>query len=172
MNQNKFPTECEEYEKIDCLTIQKDYDGLLAYLKIVEAFSESHSTPEYAPIFYCLGTANSTLAGHFKAEGANQDANKYRKQSLYYQRKALSMLEQFNDNDTLLLCAYTNYANDLDACGRVIEALRFYRKVISLNPRFGMAIGNYGRVLSSYANLVNDSGHYCELNYIAMLIKP
>ncbi|MDE6567637.1 MAG: hypothetical protein K2K70_07895 [Lachnospiraceae bacterium] len=168
MNQNKFPIECEEYEKeIDRLTIQKDYDGLLAYLKKVEVFSESHSTPEYAPIFYCLGTANSTLAGHFKAEGASQDANKYRKQSLYYQRKTLSMLDQFDNSNALLLCACTNYANDLDACGRVIEALRFYRKAISLNPRFGMAIGNYGRALSSYANLVNDSGHYCELHCYA-----
>ena len=117
MNQNKFPIECEEYEKeIDRLTIQKDYDGLLAYLKKVEAFSESHSTPEYAPIFYCLGTANSILAGHFKAEGATQDANKYRKQSLYYQRKTLSMLEQFNDNDTLLLCAYTRACLENKSC--------------------------------------------------------
>ena len=168
MNQNIFPTECEEYEKeIDRLTIQKDYNGLLAYLKKVEVFSEFHNTPEYAPIFYCLGTANSTLADHFKTEGASQDANRYRKQSLYYQRKALSMLEQFDDNDTLLLCAYTNYANDLDACGRVIEALKFYRKAISLNPRFGMAIGNYGRALNSYANLVNDPGHYYELHCYA-----
>lgn len=168
MNQGKFPIECEKYGKeIDRLTIQKDYNGLLAYLKKVEVFSESHNTPEYAPIFYYLGTANSTLAGHFKTEGVSQDANKYRKQSLYYQRKALSMLEQFDNNDTLLLCAHTNYANDLDACGRLIEALRFYRKVISLNPRFGMAIGNYGRVLNSYANLVNDPGHYCELHCYA-----
>lgn len=168
MNQNKFSTECEEYEKeIDRLTIQKNYEGLLAYLKKVEAFSESHSTPEYTPIFYCLGTANSTLAGHFKTEGALQDANRYRKQALYYQRKALSMLEKFDDNGTLLLCAYTNYANDLDACGRVIEALKFYREAISLNPKFGMAIGNYGRALSSYANLVNDPGHYYELHCYA-----
>ena len=168
MDQNKFPIECEEYEKeIDRLTIQRDYDGLLTFLEKIEAFSETHSTPEYAPIFYCLGTANSTLAGHFKAQGASQDANMYRKKSLYYQRKTLSMLEQFDDNGPLLFCAWTNYANDLDACGRMIEALRFYRKVISLNSRFGLAIGNYGRVLNSYANLVNDSGHYCELHCYA-----
>lgn len=48
-----------------------------------------------------------------------------------------------------------------------MRLLKFYRKAISLNPRFGMAIGNYGRALNSYANLVNDPGHYYELHCYA-----
>lgn len=169
MNCISFPPECEEYGKeIDRLTIKKDYNGLLKYLVKVESFSSKHNTPEYAPVFYYLGTANGILADYQqKSGGADSDIIKHRKQSLYYMRKSLSLLEQFGENQALLLCIYTNYANELDACGRVIEALRIYRKAISLNPAFGMAVGNYGRALNFYANLVNDPGHYRELHCYA-----
>lgn len=82
-------------------------------------------------------------------------------------RKALALLEQMNDSSTLLLPVYNNYANELDACSRVIEALRVFCTAMKLDPTFGMAIGNYGRVLNTYANMVNDEGHYRELHCYA-----
>ena len=169
MKQTIFSPECEEYGKeVDRLIDKEDYDGLIKYLIQIEEFSSTHCATEYAPIFYYLGTANSALANHFqKTGGAEQDVVRYRKQALFYQRQALSFLERIDKHETLLLLIYTNYANDLDACGRVIEALRIYRKAISINPSFGMAIGNYGRALTFYANTVNDPGHRSNLHRYA-----
>ena len=59
------------------------------------------------------------------------------------------LLKECEKCETLLLLIYTNYANSLDACGRVIEALRIYREAIEINPSFGMALGNYGRAYST-----------------------
>ena len=73
-------------------------------------------------------------------------------------------MESGDDNHVILLPIYTNYANDLDSCGRVIEALRIYRKALSITDSFGMATANYGRALSFYANMVNAPGHYQDLH--------
>ncbi len=70
---------------------------------------------------------------------------------------------------TLLLSIYTNYANELLSCYRVIEALRIYRKAISINNEFSMCIGNYGRALNFYANTVNDPNQYNILHCYAYL---
>ncbi|MCD7826861.1 MAG: hypothetical protein LUH14_13040 [Clostridiaceae bacterium] len=94
----------------------------------------------------------------------NVKANGYRKQAFYYFRKAIEFLEKCEPYSDELLLIYTNYANALDSCGRVIEALRIYRKAIGFCPRFGMALGNYGRALEFYANTVNDSGQYKDLH--------
>jgi len=163
--------ECEKYGlEIDRLTIEKDYEGLERYLLQIEQFSVSHDAPEYAPLFYYLGTGYDVLADHCRKEGAGvMDATvmKYRKQSFFYMRKAIDLLKECEKCETLLLLIYTNYANSLDACGRVIEALRIYREAIEINPSFGMALGNYGRALQFYANTVNDPGHYKELHCYA-----
>lgn len=166
-----FSFKCEEIAKeIDRLAIQKDYAGLNDYLSKVEAFSASHDTPDYAPIFYYLGTGKGTLASNaqsLNSAGKDSTAKECRKWALFYLRKAFSLLKQSDGDSALLLSLYTNYANELDACGRVIEALRVYRKAIALNPKFGMLMGNYGRVLNTYANMVNDAGHYKELHCYA-----
>lgn len=169
MEKNTIPFECKEYAReIDRLIIQQDYDGLTKYLTKVEEFSLDHHTPEYAPIFYYLGTANSILAAHQqKTMEKETDVLKYRQQALSCFREALALLESTSDNKVLLLSIYTNYANELDACGRVIEAIRVYREAIKIDPMFGMAIGNYGRALKFYANLVNDPWHYKKLHCYA-----
>lgn len=85
-------------------------------------------------------------------------------------RKAIALYEGTNcTNNTILLSIYTNYANELLACGRVIEALRIYRKAISENNTFSMCVGNYGRALSLYANTINDANHYNILHCYAYL---
>lgn len=161
MKNSIFSPECRLYgEEIDRLIIEKNYVSLITYLSKLEEFSSTHHSPEFAPIFYYMGNATSALASYYKKTGTDEESTKYRKKSLYYQRKALSLVEHIDNNDPLSLFIYTNYANDLDACGRVIEALRIYRKVLDKEPMFGMAIGNYGRALNFYGNLVNDSGHH------------
>lgn len=171
MEASIFATECEEYgKKIDFLTDKGDYAGLELYLAKLEDFARTHEFPEYAPIFYYLGTGNEVLANYYRKSGlpaTNSVVVGFQKQSLSYMRKALSFSEHFGDNLTLLQCIYTNYANSLYSCGRVIEALRIYRKSIELSPDFGMSVGNYGRALNFYANIVNDPSHYQSLHYYA-----
>lgn len=166
MEQFSFAPECDDYgRKVDQLVIQKDYEGLKVYLTQLKTFSVSHESKEYAPIFYYLGTGYGILADYQRK--SQEESTKSRKWSLYYMRKALALLEQMKYEQPLLIFVYTNYANGLDACGRVIEALRIYRKAIALNSNFGMAIGNYGRALKFYANLVNDIGHSNDLHCFA-----
>ena len=62
---------------------------------------------------------------------------------------------------------YTNYANALEACGRKVAAMKFYRKVLEMNSKFGMAEGNIGRALQHYSALVHDSGHVAYLHHFA-----
>ena len=171
MKNSVFSLECDEHgNEIDRLTISKNYEGLKTYLNHVTDFAASHDSFEYAPIFYYLGTGYGTLSDYRQVENETQkdsQAIEYRKLSLYYMRKALSFLENTIGEQTLLLALYTNYANQLEVCGRVIEALRIYRKAIALYPNFGMALGNYGQTLNHYAILANDPGHKEILHYYA-----
>lgn len=45
--------------------------------------------------------------------------------------------------------------------------MKFYRKVLEMNPEFGMAEGNMGRALQHYSVLVHDSGHVAYLHHFA-----
>ena len=171
MGKFNIPPECEAHGKeIDRLLDEEKYDELTTYIATVETYGLAHSTSEYAIIFYYLGTGYSELANHAlkdKSKGSNISGVEYRRKALYYFRKAISLIDLTDDTKNLYHLIYTNYANSLDACGRVIEALRIYRKAICLSENFGMAVGNYGRALNFYANMVNDSGHYKELHCYA-----
>lgn len=162
---------CEIIAKeIDKFTDSLDYSGLETYLLRIEPTSIPDNIPSYGPIFYYIGTAFGTLADwkrkHEEIQ-ADSFSFKYKKKSLLYLRKSINLLETDKKHSQLLLCAYTNYANALDSCCRVIESLRIYRKAIQSCPNFGMALGNYGMALQFYANTVNDSGHRSELHCFA-----
>ena len=171
MDKFNIPPECEVYGKeIDRLLDEGKYGELATYIATVETYGLTHNTSEYAIVFYYLGTGYSELANHvIKNESKDSDISdiEYRRKALYYFRKAISLIDLTDDSKTLYHLIYTNYANSLDACGRVIEALRIYRKAICLSENFGMAVGNYGRALNFYANMVNDSGHHKELHCYA-----
>lgn len=164
-----------EYEKIgneiDKLIMRKEYEKLESFLTKIEASVFTFDLSKCTSIFYYIGTGKSVLAGHcneFKKTDQVLSAMSYRKQSLFYMRKALTSYKKSNcTNKSLLLSIYTNYANELGACGRVIEALRIYRKAISIYHHFSMIIGNYGRTLNFYANMVNDVNHCKELHCYA-----
>lgn len=166
MKQTAFSPVCDTCaNEMDRLTIAKDYDALSSYVLQQEDKYADNNDLEYAPIFFYIGTGNSTLAHHYhRSASDNKQEITYRKKALFYFRKAISLLESSGDNHAILLPIYTNYANDLDSCGRVIEALRIYRKALSITASFGMATANYGRALSFYANMVNDPGHYRDLH--------
>lgn len=166
----KFSKECDRFaHEIDEFLFKKDFEGMISYLPGLKAFANEHDTPEYAPIFYYLGTICGELANQLHREGKNyldHDIVEYRKSAMLYFRKALKYIP--NPSETfLVLPLLTNYANDVDSCGRILEALRLFREAIKIQPQFALALGNYGRTLSSLANMVNDGGHYKELHCYA-----
>ncbi|ATO51721.1 hypothetical protein BrL25_23065 [Brevibacillus laterosporus DSM 25] len=59
--------------------------------------------------------------------------------------------------ETYLSMAYTNFANLLLQCGRIINALSYLR--IGVGQKFPMAIGNYAGFLMDYAYFNYDEGH-------------
>lgn len=166
----EFSTECDKYaHEIDELIINRDYNGLKSYLSGLKEFAAEHDSFEYAPIFYYLGTIYGELANQMHRDCKNnqdEELVEYRKWAMFYFRKALDFLPDKSVNQ-LKLPLLTNYANDVDSCGRIFEALRLFREAILINPNFAMALGNYGRTLSSLANLVNDGNHYRELHCYA-----
>ena len=171
MGKFNIPPECEAHGKeIDRLLDEERYDELTTYITTVESYGLTHNTSEYAIIFYYIGTGYSELANHARKDdldNADVLVVNYRRKALHNFRKAISLIELTEETKSLFHLIYTNYANNLDACGRVIEALRIYRKAICLSENFGMAVGNYGRALNFYANMVNDSGHHKELHCYA-----
>lgn len=56
-----------------------------------------------------------------------------------------------------LLKSYTNYANLLNTCGRMIRALSYLK--IGVNNDFPMATGNFAETLLDYATFDYDTGH-------------
>lgn len=168
MKQNSFSPLCDTCaNEMDRLTILQDYNALASYVLQQEEQCTKYNDLKYAPIFFYIGTGNSTLAHHYHCSTSSDEQEfsvNYRKKALFYFRKAILLLESSGDNYEILLPIYTNYANDLDSCGRVIEALRIYRKALTIKNSFGMAIANYGRALGFYADIVNDPGHCRELH--------
>jgi hypothetical protein len=53
----------------------------------------------------------------------------------------------------------TNLANQLSTVGRFVDAVAVWHRALALDPNFGMALGNRGYGLVSYARSLYDTGH-------------
>lgn len=123
-----------------------------------------------ASLYYSIATAYSDLEMYSK-EHQNE---KNQERIIYYYRKSLELIQEYgelNPNDPYYfgfqLDLYTNYANSLNRIGRTIEALRYYQKALTINPEFGMALGNCGIAYMTYANKVYDRNHRNILHHYA-----
>ena len=66
----------------------------------------------------------------------------------------------FPTMDTLRRCqVFTNLGNCMDTVGRFIEAQEYWEQALALEPKFGMAVGNKGCGLETYAQALYDPGH-------------
>ena len=54
---------------------------------------------------------------------------------------------------------FTNLGNCMDTVGRFVEALEYWEQALALQPKFGMAVGNRGCGLETYAQALYDPGH-------------
>ena len=76
MEKKEISKECKKYGiEVDQYVIAKDYEGLEDYLAKLKIISESHNSPEYAPIFYYLGTGNRDKGTTMPAHGSYFDVD-------------------------------------------------------------------------------------------------
>lgn len=148
--------------QLDLATINKDVGKLKDLLSEAENYLNLGNIPSQARMYYSLGTATDELA-----ELTNSINESSYKKVLYYYRKSLKLIESDECKKEeykphiigLKTNLYTNYANTLDRCGRKIAAIEQYKKVLSINNNFGMALGNLGRTYQQYAVLEYDKYH-------------
>jgi tetratricopeptide (TPR) repeat protein len=78
---------------------------------------------------------------------------------LLHLRRAVAH-EGFEELPVLRRCQIlTNLGNQLNSVGRFVEALEYWGRALTANPRFGMALGNRGVGLGRYARALYDRGH-------------
>lgn len=78
---------------------------------------------------------------------------------IFYLRKSVSHAA-FPTLDKLRRCqVLTNLGNCMDTVGRFIEAQEYWEQALVLEPKFGMAVGNKGCGLETYARTLYDPGH-------------
>lgn len=181
---NPFPDICAGYAlQFDMASDNSDIELVRKLLGEVEEFLKNHSDAVYAPLYYCLGTSYGNLRAHgYPLSGTTEatilssdEIDTSLEREIYYFRHCLELLdgdklskEEFKPYIIgLRLQLYTNYANTLEDCGRKAAAMKYYRNVLSINPSFGMAEGNIGRVLQHYSALVHDQGHKDYLHHFA-----
>lgn len=152
--------------------MRHDYEGLKTIIDEMVSFSEANeSVKEDAGFNYYLGTGLGTYSDYLVRSGRkefDEEVIKLRSTSMYYFRKAQELYDpEIHTDPRAKLRVLTNYANELDTIGRVVEALRIYREILGVNDKFSIALGNYGRALSFLANMVNDTGHYNDIHLYA-----
>lgn len=181
---NPFPEICSRYAiQFDAASDNSDVELVRKLIGEVEALLENNSDAMYAPLFYYLGTSYGNLRTHGYSLNGTTDStilsstekDDSLEREIYFFRHSLDLLdtdklsrEEFKPYVTgLRLQVYTNYANALEACGRKAAAMKYYRNVLDIDPSFGMAEGNIGRVLQHYSALLHDQGHKDYLHHFA-----
>jgi len=77
---------------------------------------------------------------------------------LFHLRRAVSHPAFPQCSDTVKCLCLTNLGNRLRYAGRFIEALDCWRRVLDVQPNFGMALCNRARVFAVYAEALEDDG--------------
>ena len=172
MKNSPFASICNELAtEFDTADIARDINKTQELLKIAKNILNDNDTPEYAPLFYSVGTSTTILRDDLlrksTAENPYTDDEiiKTHSQALWYFRHAEELLNQIEVNKEnypyvtgIRMILYVNLGNALNFCGRKCSAMDYYSKATKLHP-FGMALGNIGNALENYASLEGDEGH-------------
>jgi tetratricopeptide (TPR) repeat protein len=174
----------EEVKKVisqfDTLYTEKNTAGIKNNIKIAKRLaSDVASTISQIHIYYSIATAFGDIL-HLESSIYSEEMII---DQLYNFRMAIdcSKNRKFSDEEIpyvagCLIQLYTNYANALSNMGRVIEAIRYYKKALSIHKDFGMAEGNLGIEYIYYADLDYDKGHsrifhYVGYKYLKLALK-
>jgi hypothetical protein len=77
---------------------------------------------------------------------------------IFHLRRAISH-QKFAQSSAVLRCmCLNNLGNRLRVAGRAIEALECWRRVLEVQPNFGMALVNRARMFANYAEALEDPG--------------
>jgi len=88
-------------------------------------------------------------------------------QELFHLRTAIKEPD-FDSSENYQKCQiYVNTANALNTLGRPVQALEYWNRALQIIPNYGMALGNNGLGLMSYARLLYDHGHATVLMKVA-----
>lgn len=156
----------------DEYTDRQDVSGIIKTIDEAIALVQSDTLNyiSFASLYYSIATAYSDLS-HLSPEYQNDENIE---KQLYYFRLSINQLElqELTDNIKPYLLGlefslFTNYASTLDRIGRTIEALNYYKKVLQINSKYGMTLGNLGVAYLNYGMLVFDPSHRDILNYFA-----
>lgn len=168
---NPFSAESEMYaRRLDEATITRDVKKLEILLNDIESILPDVDMASKARFYYSIGTVYSDFA---KLKGETWESS-LRKQ-LYCFRKSIECIEKpeyskkkYGVHIKGFKCIlYINYGNALSSCGRIIEAILQYKKVLDVHNSFGMALGNLGRVYRDYGILDYDASHQHYFHHFA-----
>jgi tetratricopeptide (TPR) repeat protein len=114
---------------------------------------------EHALIHYFLGNAwEATRRISRKDEALDAWEQPEFAQQIIHLRHAIRLGD--GELEPLRLCQiYTNLGNLMSHCGRVVDAVAYWDRALTLDPDFAMALGNRGCGLLRWAQLIYDPGH-------------
>jgi tetratricopeptide (TPR) repeat protein len=172
MKKSPFSPICNEMAaKFD--KANRDIEKTKILIEEAKTLLRSHDDPEYAPMFYSIGTSLMIIRDAEVRKVEASDGYPYtdscvinlNSDLIWYLRHAEELVDQIEaTEDTipyligLKMILYVNLGNALDFCGRKCLAIEYYSKAINIKP-FGMGFGNIGICLEHYAELEGDPGH-------------
>jgi LA2681-like HEPN len=107
-------------------------------------------------IFFDYSRANA-IAGKRYGTGWHWDQPTLARE-IFFLRRAVSRPEFATAPDIFRCMCLNNVGNRLSIAGRTIEALDYWRRVLDVDPKFGMALCNRARILAEYAQALEDTG--------------
>lgn len=148
---------------VDSATDLGDEALLRRTIRALEEWSTREAeNPNVAIVYYFLGNAWSSLRHlrHRAKEEAIWDwEGEEHAQELLALRRA-TLAPRFGDMSAeLRVRVLTNLGNVLNNIGRIVEALECFDRALAIDKHFGMAKGNKGLALETYAKWAYDGGH-------------
>ena len=168
---NPISDRAQQFAKhFDAAADRKDTKEVSELIGIAKAVADEEDALSQAYIFYCIGNMYSLFPIQLCGSKEKSTEN-----VLYYYRKSITEIEKEDYSEPSFSpyikpfkgLLYTNYANELDRCGRKIAAIEQYRKAVIEYPKLGMALGNIGIAYQHYGALEYDNGHRDYFHYFA-----
>jgi len=138
---------------------QVDLERLKTSIEIANSVNlENFDSLSKSNYYYFLGNAWSYVQ-QIKYPDAKFEfeSEEIEKQITYY-RKSLSLLKENND-DFIKCQVLTNLGNLFSHIGRIVEAQEYFNLCLSIDSKFGMAVGNRGFGLFHYARVIYEPIH-------------
>jgi LA2681-like HEPN len=129
-------------------------DGVERALRWHEAL-DSRDIKGEKKIVLDLSRANAIAGKRYGTEWTWEQPTLARE--IYYLRRALSRPEFAQATDVTRCKVLNNLGNRLTTSGRAVEALHYWRRVLEIQPNFGMSLCNRAKVLAEYGTTLQNA---------------